>query len=55
MEKKDLTTLTKEELIDIIEKQEKELSNSRACSRMYFDDIEKFKIKLETLKNIIDL
>jgi hypothetical protein len=52
---KELNDLTKEELIELCEKQERELKNSRACTGIYREENEKLKAKLEVIANTLKL
>lgn len=55
MAEKDLENLTREELIELCEKQERELKNSRACTSIYREENEKLKAKLEIIENTLKL
>lgn len=52
---KNLNDLTKEELIELCEKQEKLLIAERDVYSHLYNRVKKLESKLETLKNIIDL
>jgi hypothetical protein len=52
---KDLKDLTREELIERVEKLEGELKNSRACTGIYREENEKLKAKLEIIANTLKL
>jgi hypothetical protein len=55
MAEKDLKNLTKEELIELVEKQEDELKNSRYVKDYYADENAKLKAKLEIIANTLKL
>ncbi len=55
MAEKDLNNLTKEELIELVEKQEKELKNARSVKDYYADENAKLKAKLEIIANMLKL
>ena len=55
MANENLNDLTKEELIELCEKQEKLLIDERASSSHWYNRVKKLESKLETLKNIIEL
>lgn len=55
MAEKDLKNLTKEELIELVEKQESELKNARCLKDYYADENAKLKAKLEIIANTLKL
>lgn len=55
MAEKDLKNLTKEELIELVEKQETLLRSERDSSSHWYNRVKRLESKLETLKNIIEL
>lgn len=55
MANKNLNDLTKEELIELCEKQETLLQSERDSSSHWYNRVKKLESKLETLKNIIEL
>lgn len=55
MANENLNNLTKEELIELCEKQETLLQSERDASSHWFNRVKKLESKLETLKNIIEL
>jgi hypothetical protein len=55
MANENLNDLTKEELIELCEKQEKLLIAERDSSSHWYNRVKKLESKLETLKNIIEL
>lgn len=55
MAEKDLKNLAKEELIELVEKQEKELADARMWRDIYKKQIASAERKLQTIENIIEL
>ncbi|MBR5476667.1 MAG: hypothetical protein IKV17_07615 [Bacteroidaceae bacterium] len=53
--KKELNEFTKEELIELVEKKERELKVTNDCYLHLIKERDKLLKKLETLKNIIEL
>ena len=51
----DLKNLTKEELIELVEKQEKELADARSERDLHKRMYERAYTKLRTIENIIEL
>lgn len=55
MAEKDLKSLTKEELIELVEKQEKELADAQMWRNIYKKMYEEANLKLKTIENILKL
>ena len=55
MEKEKLSEMSKEELIELCEKQKKEINFANSVTDMYQEESRKLKAKIETIEKILQL